>query len=386
MKNSYIVFLFLFSVFSVAQKQTQYTLVDQQISAIPIRSTHSTAEIANYINSNFKTENDKIRAAFYWTAANISYDVPNMLVQNDDFSLQQKIENTLKTRKGVCIHYAEVFKAISNELGIKCYIIEGYTKQDGKIAALSHAWCAAKIDSKWYLFDPTWGSGYVNRGVFTKKINNSYFKVSPTKMILSHMPFDYLWQFLNAPISSNQFYEGKTQGNSANSFFDFEKEIAKYNALSEIDQAFESSKRIEKNGLSNGLIAKYYNYKREAFTIYTQNKNIEKLNTLYTNYNEAIAFLNDFIVFRFKKLRPEQSDEQLTAMIQNVKNKFKKCETDAYNVGILGTENSGSLASIKKSIATASLQTEEQSQFLKEYLGKNTLGRKIMLSKFKIQN
>jgi len=383
MKNLFLVLSVFFSILIYGQANVGYTLIDKKIAAIPASSTASTEAIANYINSNFKTENEKIRAAFYWTASNISYDVPNMLKQNYSLSAQQKIENTLKTKKGVCIHYAEVFNEISNKLGIKCYIIEGYTKQDGKVATLSHAWCAAKIDNKWYLFDPTWGSGYVNKGVFTKRINNSYFKVQPAQLITSHMPFDYLWQFLNSPINSKEFFEGKTKGSDASKYFDFEKEIEKYDSLSEVDKAFESSERIEKNGLTNNLIITQYKYKRESFTIYTQNKNIEKLNTLYSDYNEAITFLNDFIVFRFKKMKPEQSDEQLKSMIQNVKDRFKKCETDAYKVGIVGSENTGSLSNLKRLIATSLIQTEEESQFLNEYLGKNSLGRRIMLSNFK---
>ena len=45
---------------------------------IPDSLTTSTSGIANYINENFKSEDEKIRAVFYWTASNISYDVPNM--------------------------------------------------------------------------------------------------------------------------------------------------------------------------------------------------------------------------------------------------------------------------------------------------------------------
>lgn len=386
MKNLFLVLSVFFSILIYGQANVGYALIDKKIAAIPANSTTTAEAIAKYIEANFKTENEKIRAVFYWTASNISYDVSNMLAQNYNVSAQQKIENALKTKKGVCIHYAEVFNEIANKLEIKCYIIEGYTKQDGKIAALSHAWCAAKIDNKWYLFDPTWGSGYVNKNVFTKKINNSYFKVQPSQLIASHMPFDYLWQFLNLPINSKEFYEGKTQGSSISQYFDYEKEIAKYKSLSEIDQAFESSERIQKIGLTNDLITTQYKYRREAFTIYTQNKNVEKLQSLYAYYNETIVFLNDFIVFRYKKMKPEQSDDQLKGMVQNIKNRFKKCETDAYNVGSIAKENSGGLTNLKQLIAASLVQTEEQEQFLNEYLAKNSIGRKLMLSNFRKQD
>jgi hypothetical protein len=51
----------------------------------------STDAIANYINANFKTETDKIRAVFYWTASNISYDVPGMFDLNVNETVQKKL-------------------------------------------------------------------------------------------------------------------------------------------------------------------------------------------------------------------------------------------------------------------------------------------------------
>jgi transglutaminase/protease-like cytokinesis protein 3 len=66
----------------------------------------------------------------------------------------------------------------------------------------------AKIDGSWYIFDPTWGAGYVNK-YFIKKLNNAYFKVEPAQIIASHIPFDYLWQFLNYPITNGEFMKAK---------------------------------------------------------------------------------------------------------------------------------------------------------------------------------
>jgi hypothetical protein len=72
------------------------------MAAIPNASS-STDAIANYINANFKTETDKIRAVFYWTASNISYDVPGMFDLNVNETVQKKLPN-VKRRKGVCAH------------------------------------------------------------------------------------------------------------------------------------------------------------------------------------------------------------------------------------------------------------------------------------------
>lgn len=381
MKSTFLLSIFFFSILSFGQTKLEYALIDRQISTIPNSSTHSTEDIANYINTNFKTDPDKIRAVFYWTASNITYDITNINVVDYTESPQDKISKTLKSKKGLCIHYAEVFNDLSNKIGIQSYIIEGYTKQNGKVATLSHAWCAAKIDSKWYLFDPTWGAGYVSNGKFFKKLNNSYFKVEPYKMISSHIPFDYLWQFLNYPITNQEFYDGKTQTNKSKKYFDFEKELAKYNSLTEVHQVFESAERIQKNGIKNALILERLEGKKKQLISLRENTNIEKLNSIVADYNEAIILLNDFIYYRNNKFKPTLPDDEIQKMIEKPKEKLIKCQDAIYIVGSVGNENSSNLTALKKSINEALGQAEEHDQFVKNYLSKSKIARKSMFTK-----
>jgi len=375
-----VLFLFL-SVLSFAQTKNPYADIDNKIFKIPVELTNSTTGIAKFITDNFKTDNEKIRAVFYWTATNISYDVSNMFAPNQLQSVQQKIENTLKTRKGVCIHYAEVFNDISNKVGIKCRIIEGYTKQNGKVDNLSHAWCAAQIENKWVVFDPTWGAGGITNGKFVKKLNNTYFKAEPSKIIASHMPFDYLWQFLNYPVTNAEFYGGKTQLDKTKKYFDFEKEIALYYKISENDQLFESAARIEKSGLKNAMISEYLNFTKKQWNGLMQNANIEKLNVVVDEYNEAVLLLNDFIMYRNKKFKPTFSDEKINQMIQTPREKLAKCQNDIFKIGTVGSENASNLSSLKKNIAEALVQADEQASFVKDYLSKSKIVRKTMFSK-----
>ncbi|TDE46991.1 hypothetical protein E0I26_02580 [Flavobacterium rhamnosiphilum] len=381
MKNICLVLFFFFSLLSFGQVNSGYPLVDAKMAAIPANSAVSTEGIAAYINVNFKTETDKIRAIFYWTASNISYDVANMYSVNFNETTQEKIAKALKTKKGVCIHYAVVFNELSQKIGIQSYIIEGYTKQNGKVSDLAHAWTAAKIDRKWYVFDPTWGSGYVNNGRFSKKINNYYFKAEPAKIIASHIPFDYLWQFSNYPITNGEFYEGKIQINKAKKYFDFEKEITKYNALSEVDQLFSSAERIEKNGLKNTMILERYEGKKKQLTYLRQNTNIEKLNAIVNEMNQAVVLLNDFIYYRNNKFKPTLSDDEISRMIETPREQLAKCQNDIYTVGSVGSQNASNVASIKKSIGAALAQAEEHALFVKNYLGKSKIVRKTMFSK-----
>ena len=381
MKNVFLVFTFLFSVLSLGQAKVNYTLIDKKMDAIPSSDTNSTDSVAKYINTNFKTESDKIRAAFYWTSSNISYDVKNMFVVNFDETPQDRIAKTLKTKKGICGDYAAIFNEIATLVGVKSVVISGYTKQNGKIDSLAHAWCAAKIDNKWCVFDPTWGSGSLLNGKFVKKINDYYFKTEPAKIISSHIPFDYLWQFLNYPITNAEFYEGKTQINKTKKYFDFEKEIAKQSGMSEIDQLFESAERIEKNGLKNAMIVAYYENQKKHSTVLRENKNIEKLNGIVNEMNEAVVLLNDFIFYRNNKFKPTFPDDDIINMIQKPREKLIKCQNDIYTVGSTGTDNKANVSSIKKSIESNLALAEDHALFVKNYLSKSKMVRKTMFSK-----
>lgn len=382
MKNNFILFSLFITLLSFGQGSTDYTLVDAKMAIIPSNQTTSTTAIAAYINTNFKTETDKIRAAFYWTASNIRYDVTTRYAVNFSETAQDKITRTLKTRKGVCSHYAAVFKELSDKIGIESYIIQGYNKQNGTVGKLAHAWTAAKIDTKWYLFDPTWGSGYVHNGQFIKKLNNVYFKADPAKIIASHIPFDYLWQFLYYPITSSEFYAGKVQINTSKKYFDFEREISKYNAMSETDQLYAAAERIEKNGLKNALVLERYDFKKKKLEYLRRNANIEKLNAIVNEMNLAVVLLNDFVHYRNNQFKPTFSDDEISKMIQTPQEKLAKCQDAIYAVGSVGSENSANMTSVKKSLSKALAQANEHASFVQNYLSKSKSSRKTMFSKF----
>ena len=381
MKNILLIFIFLFSIYSFGQANVGYAAIDKKVDLIPQKSTNSTREIASYINANFKTENDKIRAVFYWTASNISYDVANMFAVNNSETPQDRIAKVLKTKKGICADYSAIFNEIATMVGINSVVISGYTKQNGKIDTLSHAWCAAKIDNKWWVFDPTWGSGSLINGKYVKRINDYYFKTQPSKIISSHIPFDYLWQFLNYPITNTEFYEGKTQIDATKKYFDFEKEITKQNDLSEMDQLFESALRIEQNGLKNAMIVASYKSKKELLTFLRQSANIDKLNGIVKEINEAVVFLNDFILYKNKRFKPTLPDDEIINMIQKPREKLIKCQQDIYTVGSTGAENTANLLSIKQTLESNLATAEEQALFVKNYMSKSKMARKAMFSK-----
>jgi hypothetical protein len=379
MKNRALLLVLFFS-FGFSQVKNDYSKIDVKMAKIPQDLTQNTTSIAQYISDNFKTDSDKIRAVFFWTSSNINYDVEQLKVVlanpkgRTSETSKNKIESALSSHKGVCIHYAEVFNSIANQVNVKTVIVEGYTKQNDKVDAISHAWCASKIDGKWFVFDPTWAAGSVNNSIFTKKLNNAFYKTNPSVSIISHMPFDYLWQFLNYPITNQEFYDGKTSVDSTKESFDFNTEIETNEKLTDSEKAIKSATRIEKSGLKNDLI-------KQAFSDKKLKQTFESLTKITNDYNEAILFFNDFVNFRNNQFKPNIPDEDLLKLIQKPKSIFLDCQDRVYKFGAVDEQNVQNLRNLKKSMIEIIKQSEEHESFVKEYLSKGKFKRKMMFKK-----
>lgn len=375
----YIIFLLFFQTILFSQVKSIYAPVEKQMRLIPEQQTKSAQEIASYIQTNFKGEELQIKAAYFYVISTISYDVTynfstELFSSDEDF-----VTKTISTKKGVCIHYAKFFKAIIDKLGYQCQIVTGYTKQNNQIGKLSHAWCAIHMkDGNWYVFDPTWDSGYVKNDKFVRNLVSKHFKMLPSAAIISHMPFDYLWQFTKEPITNREFYNGKPYDGKPKINFEYQIEIDKYLKLSEVDKAFESSERIQKNEILNDLILEQYNYMKSVFNVSRMNKNVEKFNEIVEEYNVAIVLLNDFIIYRNKEFTPSYSDVILLEMIQTPKEKLENVQKEFFILGSVGKENTSSFNALKSSISETVKQAQEQYEFVKEYISKSKKERKKM--------
>lgn len=369
------------TVFAQKSPVNVYAAIDKKALQIPDSLTNTTELIANYITANFSTDKDKARAIFAWVASSIEYDLDNMFALNYYEKKEDKINKALKTRKGICENYAFVFTDICMKAGLKSYVISGYTKQNGFTDYLPHAWCATLIDTSWFLFDPTWGSGYVSDGKFYKKINNDYFKGQPAQFIKSHMPFDYLWQFLYYPITHREFLDGKTAANQDKAYFNFTDTLQAFELLKPLDQLLSTAYRIEKNGVSNSLV--FDRLQRITFEIESEKQNsiINLYNAAVVDYNEAIYALNDFINYRNHQFTPIKPDPEIQKMLDSPALLLKQA---THKLGEISTtdENTVQLISqLVRSIDDASKQITEQQDWLKLYFSKGKLARRSMFYK-----
>lgn len=376
----FILFLLLITQAVFAQKKivSEYSIIDKKALQLPDSLTKSTVGIASYITANFKTDKEKSRAIFIWVASNIRYDIDNMFAINFYEKKEDKIAKVLKTRKGICENYALLFTDICLKSGIKSVVIEGYTKQNGKVDTIPHAWCAAILDGSWFLFDPTWGSGYVNGNKFFKKINNEYYKVDPLSLIKSHIPFDYLWQFLNYPITNQEFYQGKTQQNKTKTFFNFKDSIQVYEKQNHTDQLISASYRVEKNGVKNSLIFDKLQHLKLESENDKQNKTVNLYNLAIIDYNEGINKFNDFINYRNKQFVPNKTDTEIQTMIDITYNKLKEAKNKLSKISNTDANTTNMIMQLTKSIEEAIIHVNEQQDWLKIYFSKGKSGRKAM--------
>ncbi len=387
MKPANILFLLLFSTQALFAQQTtgqDYTALDKKALQLPDSLTQTTEGIAGYITTHFKTDQEKARAIFIWIATNIRYDMDNRFAINFYEKKEEKIVRPLKTRKGICENYAALFTDICQKAGIKSYVVEGYTKQNGLTDYIPHAWSAALIDQDWYLFDPTWGSGYVSAGKFQKKINNSYYKVTPSTLIRSHMPFDYLWQFLHYPVTNPEFQEGKTQQNKAKTYFSFTDSIQAYEQQNHIEQITASAYRVKKNGVNHSLIFDRLQHLKLELENDRKNTTVNLYNSAVVDYNEGINHYNDFINYRNKQFTPKKTDPEIQHMIGEAGNKLEEAQSKLRQITKPDVPMAHMIQQLAQSLTDADRQVKEQQDWLAQYLSKGKSGRKAMFYNQKI--
>ncbi|VBB45851.1 conserved hypothetical protein [uncultured Paludibacter sp.] len=378
-------FLFAFTI--VAQKKTvrqldPYQKIDKTVLQLPDSLSKTSKDIAAYIASKFEEPNDRARAAFVWIASNIQYDIKNMLAVDFDGDKNEIVNKVLKNRKGICMHYAELYSSVSNQLGIKTYVIVGYTKPKNFTDYLPHAWCASFLDNDWYLFDPTWGSGYIQNATYVKKLNNYYFKLKPEQIIISHIPFDPMWEFLNYPVTNQEFYEGKTFLNKQKPYFNYVDTLINYEKKSDLEKLIDSNRRIEENGIKNYLIINQLQYNKHQIEYYKNKITVENFNLAVGFYNEAVNGLNSFINYRNNQFNPKKTDDEIKGMIKEPENSLEKSRNKLKEIKNLDSQNVENISQLLKSIEEATKKVNEQKIFLDKYFKTPKLLRKSLFYKY----
>ena len=162
--------LFLFIAFkSFAQDFTAITTKTDTYKRI-----NSAEKLAEKIEKDFSSDEDKVKAIFCWLTSNISYDLEEYYnpssrrksfryrTEEEKEQILQAIKDetvleTITTKKSVCEGYAQTFTKVCTLLNIESEVISGYARfgyqEIGKPQPNSnHAWNAVKINNEWLYF------------------------------------------------------------------------------------------------------------------------------------------------------------------------------------------------------------------------------------------
>lgn len=388
MKNVITAVLFILTAHTaypqdIAMQRNPYANIDKKALQIPERFAKDAGALAGRIMSEFESEEDRLRAAFIWVASNIEYDVRN--VNKPVYTERREmIDNALRTRKALCGGYSALFSELCTSMGMKCYEIDGYTMFEGTLADIGHAWCAVRVGNQWRLFDPTWAAGVIYKGKFIKRINNAYYKASPDAFIRTHMPYDHLWQLLYHPVTNAEFTSGNSAENRNRPYFNYPDSLQVYDRQTSLERLTAAEARIEKNGVTNGLIAEKLRAVRHNIEYEKSVIAVDLYNAAVIDFNAAVDLMNGFITFWNNRFRPAKPDEEIREMLEGVSAKLAGAKEK-----LLRAENAGAsdvnasdmnTRQFGAEIKAMEERTAKVRDWLETYLKKGKLGRSGMFS------
>ena len=313
------IFFTLTLLFSIQTNNYAQHNVSVELNAIPDANCISIDALSSYIKQNFNTDSARIRAIYLWVTGHISYDVPRFLGRDKSpKSVSPTLAEVFSKRTGVCQDYSDLFVVLCKGSSIDAFRIAGYTKQQGKVGEVSHAWVAAKLDGAWHLFDPTWGAGYVMNEVFVKRFNNELYKVPPTKFIADHMPFDPLFQFLPYPISNHEFTQGKPA--AGKTLFNYSDSINQHRRLSTISQASAELRRLEAGGFNNNMLQERRTYLKNIIQSADSKNSFEESSKAY---NDAVYLFREFVGHKKNKFS-DIADVDLQHIVDSIEIYIKR--------------------------------------------------------------
>ena len=371
MRLMILIFLFCCCHYlSNAQDVNAYAQTDKKEIRLSRLTVDSTRDIADYVKAHYDNEREKARVIYEWVIANLKYDTDSARIINAGIDPYAKINVALKRRRGVCENFAAIFNDICSRAGLASVVIDGYTKQSGRVDRMGHSWCAVFINKDWYLFDPTWDVG--------NNMNLKFFMVDPAEFIESHMPFDPLWQFLNYPITHEQFYRGNTFKNDQTPYFNFSDSVTAYMEMDSLHKFQSAALRIQKYGLINTRVKENYSVIKMNIEMQQQDKQLEWYNASMASLNEVAAILNKFIEYRNNQFIPEKSDSELSTLLDGIDERIESSQKNLDEVDkseaklVLGTEP------VRERIQSLLKKIQEQKDFLKRYLNTPAAERKSL--------
>ena len=290
MKKYWIV-VFLSIVLSMAGKAEQ---IDRRIMVeLPADSLTSLSLMAQCISHRYHKPDTRLWGLYSWVATHIRYDMSARdqqmrMPKEDDLALW-----TLQNRRGVCANFAQLFAAVARRMHIETYAVSGYIVTFDNIRDDGHEWCACIIDGNPYIFDPTWGGGYMlNNQQYVSRLDDQFFMVAPEKMILTHVPEDPLFQFLNYPKYYDEI-DNPGKDRPVPVYRSWRDSLWAYNRQDSIARLEGELRRMRDNGFANDWIQQEIKRVQYNYQVCLYNKQNDRMNGLVTRLNFLVNYFNN---------------------------------------------------------------------------------------------
>ncbi|MEO6187580.1 MAG: transglutaminase domain-containing protein, partial [Ginsengibacter sp.] len=274
----------------------------------------------------------------------------------------------MERKKGVCENFAAIFTDICQKSGLRAFFIEGYTKTNGSMDRSGHAWSAVNIDNKWNLYDPTWDAGFNSNGIFVNRTASNYFQVEPASFIETHMPFDPIFQFLDYPLSYDEFSKGFLKARNDTLYFNYTDSIVAYEKLNPLGKYTNAAIRIEKNGSPTQMTSTKLKQLRMEKEIIYQEEDADLYNSAIEDYKQAITNFKTYLNFRNNRFLPArpvlETETMLDEILQQITIANKKLKQVNESKATLAL-NTGDVEKVLNDLAE---KVDEQKMFLKNYL------------------
>ncbi|MBX2924648.1 MAG: hypothetical protein KF746_20770 [Chitinophagaceae bacterium] len=333
---------------------------------IPDSVTSTTSAFARYLQNNYRSKNEQLKTAYTWIISNIKYDKDSSYHFNLGVDHETKVNATLRRRRGVCENFASLFTDIASRMDIPSYVVHGFAPGSGSRDA-AHAWSAVQLDDEWYLCDPTWDAGSQN--------GYRYFLADPLSFAQTHIPFDPIWQLLDAPQGYN------TVRSKTAPVFNFRDSIKVFLAADSLQQFLSIERRMKQMGKNKEMFRLWQAYNRMHIAIIAGENDMQLYNGAVDDLNHAADVLNESIHFRNNGFMPYKTDHEIASMLDPAEAYIRSARKKIEGIGVLVENFQYDTEGLKKRLGALEQRCKEQLLFLKKYLVAGSTERRSMMYK-----
>jgi hypothetical protein len=220
LKKFFLVFLLLLAVSSLfAQNRTTISPIQEldtvrlnNIAKLASKEDRSWAKVARFIGDSCKTELERVYTIYTYIAGSYKYDLYRLkLIYKKEIKRELYLSEVIKTKKGVCGDFANLFVTLCDSLKIGCFRVSGYSRNFNLFHPVqknyyNHSWNVVRVDGRWYVLDVTFGMQHFTKKKYDKEgIDYDFLFTDPVKFGIIHLPADPIFQLVNQERSYTDF-------------------------------------------------------------------------------------------------------------------------------------------------------------------------------------